>query len=103
MQYAYKILHFFFIFFIKGEDVNFSRPDITLATTIWQFIDFPTDCQTIMPKQATFMRIVGFPGVVGAIDGTHVHIVAYRTYQRHTNRKQSISNNLWKFCTMHCI
>ncbi len=50
-----------------------------LATTIWQFIDFPTDRQTNTNKnqeQATFMRIVGFPGVVRAIDGTHVHIIA---------------------------
>ncbi len=38
---------------------KFPRPDITLATTIWQFIDFPTDRQTILQKQATFMRIVG--------------------------------------------
>ncbi len=40
-----------------------------------QLIDFPTDHQTILQKQATFMRIVGLPGVVGAIDGTHVHII----------------------------
>ncbi len=67
---------FYLIFLIKGEDVKFPRPGITLATTIWQFIDFPTDRQTMLQKQATFMRIVGFPGVVGAIDGTHVHIIA---------------------------
>ncbi len=55
---------------------NFLGRTSLLATTIWQFIDFPTDRQTILQKQATFMRIVGFPGVVGAIDGTHVHIIA---------------------------
>ncbi len=76
MQYAYKILNFFFFLLIKGDVVKFPSPDITLATTIWQFIDFPSDRQTILQKQATFMRIVGFPGVVGAIDGTHVHIIA---------------------------
>ncbi len=54
---------------------NFLGQTSLLATTIWQFIDFPTDHQTILQKQATFMRIVGFPGVVGAIDGTHVHII----------------------------
>ncbi len=37
-------------------------PDITLTTTLWQFIDFCEDC--------------GLPGVVGAIDGTHVYIIA---------------------------
>ncbi len=62
MQYAYKIFNPYFL--IKGEDVK--------LYTIWQFIDFPTDCQTMLQKQATFMRIVGFPGVVGALDGTHV-------------------------------
>ncbi len=65
-----------FFFLIKGEDVQLPRPDITLATTIWQFIDFPTTAKPYCQKQATFMRIVGFPGVVGAIDGTHVHIIA---------------------------
>ncbi len=47
-------------------------PDVTIL----QFIDFPTDHQTKLHKQATFMRIVGFAGVVGAIDGTPVHIIA---------------------------
>ncbi len=64
---------------------NFLGRTSLLATTIWQFIDFPTDCQTILQNQATFMRIVGFPGVVGDIDGTHVQITAptvdVETYQ----------------------
>ncbi len=30
----------------------------------------------ILQNQATFMRIVGFPGVVGDIDGTPVQITA---------------------------
>ncbi len=93
MQYAYKILNYFFL--IKGEDITFPRSDISLATTILQFIDFPTDCQNILQKQATLMRIVGFPGVVGAIDGTHVHIIPPTVKRRYTNRKQNISNNLW--------
>ncbi len=65
----------FFFYLIKGEYVKFPRPDINFAT-IWQLIDFPTDHQTILQKQATFMSIVAFPGVVGAVDGTHVHIIA---------------------------
>ncbi len=55
---------------------NFLGRTSLLATTICRLIDFPTDCQTILQKQATFMRIVGFPGVAGDIDGTHVHIIA---------------------------
>ncbi len=52
---------------------NFLGWTSLLAATIWQFIDFPTDRQNILQKQATFMRIVGFPGVVGVFDGTRVH------------------------------
>lgn len=43
---------------------------------IRQFIDFPSDLQTIQQKQAAFIRNAGFPGDVGAIDDTHVHIIA---------------------------
>ncbi len=64
MQYAYKIMS------------NFLGQTSLLTTTIWHFIDFLTDRQTILQKQATFMRIEDLPGVVGAIDGTHVHIIA---------------------------
>ncbi len=35
----------------EGEDVKFPRTDITLASTIWQFIDFPTDHQTILKNK----------------------------------------------------
>ncbi len=55
---------------------NFQGRTSLLATIIWQLIDYPSDRQTILQKQATFMRIVGFPGVIGAVDGTHVHIIA---------------------------
>ncbi len=62
---------------------NFLGWTSRLATTIWQSIDFPTDRQTMLQKQATFMRIDGFPGVIGAIDVTYVHIIAptKETYQ----------------------
>ncbi len=78
MQYASQILKKKNV--IKGEYVKFPWPDITLATTIWQLIDFPTDRQNILQKKP-LMRIVGFPGVVEAIDGTHVHIIAPTVYE----------------------
>ncbi len=62
-------------FFIKGDVVKFPRPDITLATTIWQFIDFPTDCQSHIVKTSHFYEHWGL-SIVGAIKGTHVHIIA---------------------------
>ncbi|KAI2646142.1 Transposon Tf2-9 polyprotein [Labeo rohita] len=49
---------------------------LSALTSMWQFIDFPTDCQTMLQIQATFMRIMGFLGVIGTVDGTHVRIIA---------------------------
>ncbi len=74
MQYAYKILHFFF--FIRVKMSNFQGRTSLLGhyymAVNWLSIWPPT----ILQKQATFIRIVGFPGVIGAVDGTHVHIIA---------------------------
>ncbi len=46
---------------------NFLGWTSLLTTPIWQ---------TILQKQAAFMRIVILLGVVGAIGGTQVHIIA---------------------------
>ncbi|KAK3885897.1 hypothetical protein Pcinc_009915 [Petrolisthes cinctipes] len=43
-----------------------------------QFMRFPRTRDEIQRKQREFMETSGFPGVVGAIDGTHVRIVAPR-------------------------
>ncbi|XP_057200033.1 putative nuclease HARBI1 [Triplophysa rosa] len=56
--------------------LNTTVEALTTPDIVRQFIIFPTDLQTIQQKQADFMRIAGFPGVVGAIDGTKVHIIA---------------------------
>ncbi len=55
---------------------NFLSQTSLLTTIIWHFVDILTNRQTILQKQATFMRIEDLPGVVGAIDETHVHIIA---------------------------
>ena len=46
-------------------------PDI-----LCQFIKFPTTQYEVQRKQEEFMEGYRFPGVVGAIDGTHIRIVA---------------------------
>ena len=43
-----------------------------------RFVKFPLTQQEIRVHQAQFYRLARFPGVVGAIDGTHVKIVASR-------------------------
>ncbi len=68
---------------------------LTTPNIVRQFIDFPTDLQTLRQKQEAFMRIAGFPGVVGAIDGTHVHIISPTVNEEaYVNRKGFHSINV---------
>ncbi len=71
-----NLIIYYFIFLIKGEDVNFLGQTSLLTTTIWHLIDFLTNRQTISQKRAPFTRTEDLPGVFGAVDGTHVHIIA---------------------------
>ncbi|XP_062586830.1 putative nuclease HARBI1 [Saccostrea cucullata] len=43
-----------------------------------RLINFPTSPDEIRRNQERFFQIAGFPGIVGAIDGTHVQIIAPR-------------------------
>ncbi|KAI2648143.1 hypothetical protein H4Q32_018159 [Labeo rohita] len=57
---------------ILHQTVNaLGRPHI-----VRQFLHFPLDVRQLQRNKAHFMAIAGFPGVVGAIDGTHVRIIA---------------------------
>lgn len=65
-------------------------PDI-----LCQFIKFPLTRQEVQRKQDEFMESTGFPGVVGAIDGTHVRIVAPSVNEHlYVNRKRYHSINV---------
>ncbi|KAK3859062.1 hypothetical protein Pcinc_034785 [Petrolisthes cinctipes] len=60
-----------------------------------QFMRFPRTRDEIQRKQREFMETSGFPGVVGAIDGTHVRIVAPRVDEHlYVNRKRYHSINV---------
>lgn len=84
----------------NADDLGPSQPSISrivmetiMALTaphiVTRFIDFPTTPRVIQQKQAQFMQIAGFPGVVGAIDGTHIKIIAPSVNENvYVNRKR---------------
>ena len=43
---------------------------------VQRFIKFPMQANQIRDNQEKFFQIAGFPGTVGAIDGTHIQIIA---------------------------
>lgn len=70
------------------------KPDI-----VRRFIAFPMNAETIRKHQADFFGIAGFPGVVGAIDGTHVRIIAPSEHEvEYVNRKNYHSINVQIVC-----
>ncbi|XP_053296371.1 putative nuclease HARBI1 isoform X2 [Pleuronectes platessa] len=71
----------------NADDLAISQPSVSRAINqtinalarphiIQQFIRFPLDIQQLHRIKANFMAIAGMPGVVGAIDGTHIKIIA---------------------------
>ncbi|XP_035278886.1 putative nuclease HARBI1 [Anguilla anguilla] len=75
---------------ISHQTINaLSRPHI-----LRQFIRFPLDVRQLQRNKAHFMAIAGLPGVVGAIDGTHVQIIApSQDEHAFVNRKKNHSIN----------
>ncbi|XP_056004148.1 putative nuclease HARBI1 [Ostrea edulis] len=64
-----------------------------------RFVSFPMDPGTIRKHQVDFFAIAGFPGVVGAIDGTHVRIIAPSEHEvEYVNRKNFHSINVQIVC-----
>ena len=57
--------------FIHQTITALCRPHI-----VQQFIRFPMDNRLLQRIKVNFMAFAGMPGVVGAIDGTHIKIIA---------------------------
>ncbi|XP_045107685.1 putative nuclease HARBI1 [Portunus trituberculatus] len=88
------------------DDLGPSQPAISRAITqtidaladiniLKEFISFPINPDVIAAKKAEFAHIAGFPGVVGAIDGTHMRIVAPKEQEEvYVNRKGYHSINV---------
>lgn len=71
----------------NGDDMEVSQSSVCRAISCTtrslsseklarRFIKFPTTPDAILQSQELFLRIAGCPGIVGAIDGTHVQIIA---------------------------
>ena len=55
--------------------------------SLTDLIQWPTDFETV---EAKFRSLVGFPGVVGAIDGTHVKVLAPAEEQASYNSRKQV-------------
>jgi len=93
---------------VSGDLVNISQPSISrsvkrvsraIAKLKSKFISMPLNDE-IDSVQQEFAAIAGFPGVVGAIDGTHIKILApgVQNRERFRDRKNNISLNIQVVC-----
>ncbi|XP_063881028.1 putative nuclease HARBI1 [Scylla paramamosain] len=88
------------------DDFGTTQPTISRAISqtidaladpevIWQFVAFPHTQREVQQKQAEFMQVTQFPGVVGVIDGTHIRIVSPHVDEHvYVNRKRYHSINV---------
>ncbi|XP_062602602.1 putative nuclease HARBI1 [Saccostrea cucullata] len=75
---------------VQKVSTALTRPHI-----IQRYIKFPTDAQTIHRHKTDFHAIANFPGVLGAIDGTHVRILRPTVNEEEfVNRKNFHSINV---------
>ncbi|XP_056605038.1 putative nuclease HARBI1 [Triplophysa dalaica] len=89
----------------NADDLAISQPSVSTSIhqtinalcrphIIRQFISFPLDIRQLQRNKASFMDIAGVPGVVGAIDGTHIKLIAPRQDEDvFLNRKKTHSIN----------
>ena len=86
----------------NADDLGISQPSLSRAINqsinahsrpniIQQFIRFPLDIQQLHRRiKANFMAVAGMPGVVGAIDETHVKIVFVNRKKVHSINTQVV-------------
>ncbi|RWS00485.1 putative nuclease HARBI1-like protein [Dinothrombium tinctorium] len=88
---------------VQGDLIGLTQPTISrilkrisacIAKMSGKYIKFPKPNETAMIK-AKFKEIGGFPGVIGAIDGTHIEVKVPKNLQeRFRNRKNRVSINV---------
>ncbi|KAG0726515.1 putative nuclease HARBI1 [Chionoecetes opilio] len=93
-----------------GDDLGMSQSTVSRVITqtiealatpdiVRQFIDFPTTREAVDRNMQEFQRMHGFPTVVGAIDGTHVRIIApAQNEEIYVNRHRYHSINVQVVC-----
>ena len=68
---------------MHGDEIGLSQPTLSrilasvseaIASKRSDFIKFPDTREAIIRVQREFMDYCGFPGVIGAVDGTHIPI-----------------------------
>ncbi|XP_061190799.1 putative nuclease HARBI1 [Saccostrea echinata] len=83
---------------VQRVSTALTRPHI-----IRRYIKFPTDAQIIHRHQTDFHAIANFPGVLGAIDGTHFRILRPTVNEEEfVNRKNYHSINVQIVVDAHC-
>lgn len=98
----------------NADDFGITQPTISRVITqtlvaltqpqvYTQFVKFPRTAQEIRTKQAQFYQIARFPGVAGAIDGTHIKIIApVENENIYVNRKNEHTINVQVVCDAKC-
>ena len=89
-----------------GDELGLSQPSVsriihqtlnalTRPHLIAQYIQFPLAAHQLQQNQAEFMNVAGLPGIVGAVDCTHVRIIGPSVNEpAYVNRKKYHSINV---------
>ncbi|XP_063881593.1 putative nuclease HARBI1 [Scylla paramamosain] len=68
---------------------------LTQGDICWRFVGFAFTQLEVQRKQAEFIKVAGFPGVVGVVDGTNIRIIAPQEHEiEYVNRKRFHSINV---------
>lgn len=90
----------------SGDDLGPSQQTVSRVITetlsalssneiLMHFLKFPITLNECHRKAVDFQQIAGFPGVIGAIDGTHIRIIAPKEFEaEYVNRKRYHSINV---------
>ena len=64
-----------------------------------RFLQFPLTQEATAPRQRAFLQDHGMPGIIGAIDGTHIRLTAPKEFEvEYVNRKGQHTINVGTSC-----